>query len=169
MIPGQGSMDAVVKRGGHPENLREMAFRLLAVRSRSVQELRDRLRKRGFDKGAIEKALLELQDRGYLDDRQFAEQRACYLTEVKGFGFLRVRGELRKKGIEEETISEVMKEIGIEGDELERAREVVKRYLKGEPLSDPAPDHQARISRYLKQRGFSWDVIGDLLMEGRFD
>ncbi len=169
MIPGQGTMDAVGKRGGHPEKLREMAFRLLAVRSRSVQELRDRLRKRGFEKGAIEKVLLELQDRGYLDDRQFAEQRACYLTEVKGYGFLRVRGDLRKKEIEEETISEVMKGIGIEGDELERAREVAKRYLKGEPLSDLPPTHQARIARYLKQRGFSWDVIGGLLKEVGFD
>jgi len=169
LIPEQEAIVAVVKRGDYPEKLQEMAFRLLAIRSRSVEELRDRLRKRGFEKGAIETRLLKLEERGYLNDRQFAEQWACYLTEIKGYGSLRVRGELRRKGIEKETISEVMKGLGIEGDELERAREVVRRYLKGAILSDVPLARQARLARYLKRRGYSWDVIGGILKEGRFD
>ncbi len=159
----------MVKKEIHPDKLREMAFRLLAIRSRSIQELRDRLQKNGFEKGAIENLLIELQDRGYLDDWQFAEQWARYLREVKEYGFFRVRGELIKKGIEEEIISEVIKRLGSEDDELEKAREVAKRYLKGAIPSDVPPAGQAKLAQYMKRRGFSWDVIGGLLKEKRYD
>jgi regulatory protein len=152
-----------------PDKVRETAFRLLAIRSRSIQELRGRLEKKGFEKGAIEKLLIELQERGYLDDRQFADQWACYYREVKGYGFFRVRGELIKKGIEGEIISEVMKRLGLEEDEMEKAKEVAKRYLKGAVPSDIPPAGQAKLAQYMKRRGYSWDVIGGLLKGKGFD
>ena len=51
----------------------EAALRLLAMSQRSEKELRDRLKKRGFRRVALEAAVTRVREMGYLDDAAFAK------------------------------------------------------------------------------------------------
>ena len=48
------------------------AFRLLAFRARSTEELRSRLVRKGHDKGDIETLIASFTKEGLLDDEKFA-------------------------------------------------------------------------------------------------
>ena len=149
----------------HIPKIRDEAFRLLSLRSRSIDEVRGRLQKKGFRHEEIEKVLDELQEKGYLNDRQFAEEFARHLRIVKGYGIFRVKGELRKKGIEERTIAEVLGKTNIEEDDFSRARESMRNYLKKSSRDDKLPVPREKLARYLYRMGFSGDLICEMLRE----
>ena len=133
------------------------ALRLLAARARSRQELRIALQRRGFTTSQQNATLARLDNLGYLDDRQFARQRAATLLSG-GFGPRAVVGRLIAQGLSDEEARQGLREgesqIGF--DELESARSLLrKRQLEG------AKDRKtlARAVRLLGARGFSEEVI----------
>jgi len=64
-------LDEIIKE---EEKIRAMgsAWRLLNIRSRSRQELSDRLKQKMFSGAAIEHVIQKLSELGYLDDTKFA-------------------------------------------------------------------------------------------------
>ena len=78
-------------------NARVQALRLLTVRDRSVQELRDRLQ-RQFAQEEIEETLDYLERIGYLDDLRFAKNHVQYRNRHRPTGNHLLRLELRSKG-----------------------------------------------------------------------
>ena len=81
------------------QRAREAAFRLLAVRSRSASELRQRLRQKRFPPKIIDQVIDDLQAKGYQSDEDFARLYAREKWSNSGWGPARVRQELRAKGI----------------------------------------------------------------------
>lgn len=133
------------------------ALRLLAARSRSRQELRIALERRGFSSSQQIATLARLDSLGYLDDRQFARQRAATLLSG-GFGPRAVLGRLIAQGLSDEEAQRglIDGELQIGFDELESARNLLrKRRLEG------TKDRKslARAVRLLAARGFSAEVI----------
>ena len=125
----------------------------LSYRPRSEFELRERLRRRGFDGDSVAMVLSRLRERGLVDDMGFAQfwkdnresfsPRSQWLTRV----------ELRRKGVAEEIIDQVVKVIN--DDSAYRAAISKARRL---PLSDYA-GFRHRLGGYLKRRGFNYGVI----------
>jgi len=139
------------------------ALRLLAARSRSRQELRIALQRRGFSASQQNATLARLDSLGYLDDRRFARQRAATLLSG-GFGPRAVVGRLIAQGLSDEEARRGLRdgESQIGFDELESARTLLrKRQLEG------AKDRKslARAVRLLGARGFSEKVIERLTGE----
>jgi regulatory protein len=131
----------------------DAATRLLSYRPRSEAELRQRL-SRTYDSDCLEKVLETLKDKGLVDDEAFARfwkdnresfsPRSRYLTVL----------ELRRKGVDGETISKVVSEI----DDGEAAYQAALRWLR--KLAKPAAgDDHRRLGEYLRRRGFSYEVI----------
>ncbi|MCD6453422.1 MAG: RecX family transcriptional regulator [Dehalococcoidales bacterium] len=126
----------------------------LSYRPRSEFELRERLRRRGFDGDSVAMVLSRLRERGLVDDMGFAQfwkdnresfsPRSQWLTRV----------ELRRKGVAEEIIDQVVKVIN-DDDSAYRAAISKARRL---PLSDYA-GFRHRLGGYLKRRGFNYGVI----------
>jgi regulatory protein len=80
--------------------IERLVLRLLAAREHSRLELVRKLRGRGFDQTLVEGVLGRLSRSGALDEDRLAEH---YVAERlgKGFGPLRIRAELREKGLPE--------------------------------------------------------------------
>ena len=149
------------------------ALRLLAARSRSRQELRLALQRRGFSSSQQHATLARLESLGYLDDRQFARQRAATLLSG-GFGPRAVVGRLIAQGLSDDEARRGLREgeLQVGFDELESARTLLrKRQLEN------ARDRKslARAVRLLGARGFSEETIERLTgehpldPEGRYD
>jgi regulatory protein len=130
------------------------ALRYLSYRPRSEFELKERLHRRGFDDDSVEAVLTRLKEQELVDDMAFAQfwkdNRESFSPRSKRLTGL----ELRRKGVDEDTIAQVVDVID-DGDSAYRAALGKARSL---PLSD-YQDFRQRLAGYLKRRGFSYGVI----------
>ena len=72
---------------------------MLSYRSRSGFEIRGDLRKKGFSQEVINKVIEDLQERGWLDDRELAHDIISY-GQDRNKGWMRIYADLRRRGIE---------------------------------------------------------------------
>jgi regulatory protein len=82
---------------------REAAIRLLAQRARSEAELRQRLTRKGIAPAVVDRTLAWLDERGYLDDRAFAEAFVRDRLRLRPRGRVGLIQELRRKGVDGDT------------------------------------------------------------------
>ncbi|MEN8176952.1 MAG: regulatory protein RecX [Pseudomonadota bacterium] len=135
-----------------------MALRLLTRREHSRLELARKLRDRAFSEQIVGAVLDDLEAQGLLSDRRFAEQ---YLEARvrRGFGPLRIRAELSKRGVDAALVSQVFESTDV--DWLARVREAMtSRYGADAPL-DLA--EAARRARFLDYRGFPSELVKAVL------
>jgi len=128
---------------------------LLARREHSRLELQNKLAKRfDVDPHAISVEVERLTAEGLQSDRRLAE---AYIRarSNRGHGPIKIRVELRTKGVVDHLINTAFDESGI--DWVALAAEVALRRFGDAPPSDLK--EQARRGRFLLQRGFSFDHI----------
>ena len=130
------------------------SYRLLAYRGRSEKELRERLKRKGFDKQAIDAAISSLTSNGFLDDRKLASSLKRYAEESKHYGISGIRRFLRVRGIPGDIIDATVKDI----DETEIARKIIEKKMRG--MRGYAPEKTARrLYGILYRRGYSPETI----------
>lgn len=112
----------------------DVALNLLSFRDRTERELSERLRDKGFSEEEIERTIKELKELNYIDDRRYA-QNYTQQAGLKNWGSIKLKQELRKKGIEEELLRDVEEEFKDADSELERALNRAKQLVKNEPES----------------------------------
>ena len=134
-------------------------MRLLARREHSRAELARKLAPHAESAEALERLLDALAQKKQLSDERYAEARARQLA--RKYGAARIAHDLRAKGIAEETAAGAS--AGAGGDEIERAREILRR-----KYSFPAAtlEERARRARFLQSRGFSYEVIRRVVIIG---
>ena len=138
------------------------ALRLLDYRERSKQEIRDRMKKKGYGDDLIEEVLRYLEAHNFVNERRFAQIWGEHCIR-KGYGRRRTYIELREKGLETDLIDEVLNELYSEVDETGMALSLIKRrrfLLRG--------SRESRIRRtyeFLRRRGFSPEVIHEVMRE----
>jgi regulatory protein len=139
----------------------DAAVRYLGSRPRSVAEIKRHLRTKRFDDAAQDKAIDQLRAQRYIDDEAFArywvEQRARFRPK----GARAIVSELMAKGVARETIDVVLGEADLDS-ETKRAREAIRRPMT-RWLSMTEPERKRKIHQYLAARGFSYDVIEEVL------
>ena len=77
---------------------------LLARREHSARELSHKLKSRDYDEVSIQAVIESLIDEGLQSDDRFAEQFTRSRVE-KGYGPIRIRQELRERGIADSPIT----------------------------------------------------------------
>ncbi len=130
---------------------------LLKYRQRSEHEICERLKRKKFEEAVISETVRWLKEKKFIDDSFFA--RAWVNSRLnKPYGPRRIALELRKKGVASEIIKAELEEAKNSFSEEDVVRELAsERYgrLKGvEPYKA-----KARIQAYLLRRGFSPDVV----------
>ncbi len=137
---------------------RVKSLRLLSVRPRSAEELRQRLQSEGFLSAAIDACIRQLQDEGYLDDADFARRFARTRLIRKPMGPRALEYELRKKGIAESLRQRVIAELLPDDVELELAEKTAQQKLKSYREKDRRV-LERKLSAYLAQRGFTGETV----------
>ena len=134
-------------------------MRLLSMREHSRQELEHKLAAHEETPGELQKALDELQAKGFISEQRVADSVLHRRAARLGAG--RIRQELQAKGLDGEVVAQAMAQL--KGTELERARDVWRR--KFDALPEDAAQ-RAKQSRFLAARGFSGEVIRKVLAGG---
>ena len=102
---------------------RAVAFRFLGHSARSCVEIERRLERGGFDAEVTADVMAELRRDGYLDDDKFAADWIVDRADRKRYGKTRLAAELIHRGVDGDTISEVIGAVS-EEDEVRRALEL---------------------------------------------
>ncbi len=140
------------------DEARETAIRLLARREHSRRELAAKLVARGFGDAAVAEVLDALEAEGLLSDARFVES-YLHSRREKGYGPLRLRAELRERGVDEALIESGLAALDAEWTSIcERAWR--KRFGGRRPRGF---GERARQQRFLYQRGFAPEHFRSLL------
>jgi len=148
-------IEEIVKKAEFQKAL-DKTYRFAMVRPRSEKEVLDYLKRKKYHILIYDKLLEKLKYFDLLDDFKFAkwwvEQRLLLGKKSKRV----IEQELLQKGINRNTIEDVLGETKI--DEEKMAKELVeKRMYRWEKL-DPKLRRQ-KIAQYLVGKGFGWEII----------
>jgi regulatory protein len=134
----------------------EAALVFLGYRPRSEKEVRDRLRRGGYEQDAIDHTISQLHEWRYLDDADFARRWVENRTAHRPRGKRLLQQELRHKGIDTETAREAIDDADL--DETGAAEALARRRLPSYAGDEPAATRR-RLGAYLARRGYGYDVI----------
>ena len=136
----------------------EVGLGLLARREHSTRELLSKLHSRGFDADVAQAAHARLVAENLQSDERYTE---VYLRQrsAKGYGPLRIRTELRERGIDEGLISAQFRRAEENGelDWYELAAGVYRKKYGG--LGVDGVKERAKRIRFLQYRGFDHEQI----------
>jgi len=157
--------------GGHPEDApgdpesvaRAICLRLLTAQPRTRVELAAALARRGVPDDAAATVLGRFTEVGLIDDRAFAEAWVESRHAGRGLARRALATELRRRGIDGETVGEAVATLDRETEER-TARELVARRLPSLRPLEPA----ARVRRLvgmLARKGYPPSVAARVVRE----
>ena len=121
--------------------------------------MREYLVKKKASEEVVEKIIVSLKEKKFLNDEAFARSWVLNRARLKPKGKVLLKIELHQKGISDELIQKVLAEVQEEiPDELEQAKSlIVKKMerLKGAPRDEI----YRKVGGFLARRGFSWDIV----------
>jgi regulatory protein len=138
-----------------PADIRLAAMNLLARREHSVRELRNKLKRRFSDEAVevvIDEQISRLTEERLQSDARFAESYARQRAE-KGYGPVRLREELRERGVSDADVEVALEELEMDWRAL-AARVLQKKFGTAAPVDIK---ERARRVRFMQYRGFSAD------------
>lgn len=134
----------------------DRAVQFLSVRPRSTAEVRRRLQQAELDEEAIHAALVRLTEQGYLNDAEFARYWIENRQQFRPMGEQALRQELRRAGLDSETIDESLAGLDTSEAAYAAGRPRAER-LRALLEEDPAAFKQ-KLGNFLLRRGFSYEV-----------
>ncbi len=139
----------------------ERAVGYLSFSPRARKEIERYLTDKGYDTEVVAAALDRLVAYRYVDDRAYAE--SYVKSKSKRYGSFRLAAELKRKGVAQDVIDELLDDSGDNG-----ITDVAKKYLRSHRTAD-----KQKLKRFLAGRGFGWDSITDAVSaldrDGAFD
>ncbi len=149
----QDEIDSIIAEETE-QTVKKAALRFRSIRPRSEYEIRQQLRKKGFDEAMIEKAMDFLTRNNLLDDAEFARMFCRDRLALKPVGKSVLKQLLYKKGISKEIIESVTNNFFSQETEKELAlKEAEKKYKRVSSL--PPLTATKRIFDHLVRRGYN--------------
>lgn len=143
---------------------RDYGLILMSYRDRSEREFRKRLLDREYNRDVVEEVIDLFKGENLINDQLFAEKWMEHILSSRPMGAMRVRHELRAKLVDDGVIDDT---VGRRLDS-ERERELARyaadkklRALKGYP----AETVRRRMLQHLRNRGFQFDIIHEVMKE----
>lgn len=137
-----------------PKDIRRAAMDLLARREHSFKELTDKLSRRFTDQDSILEQVELLKEENLQSDQRFAEM--FVRSRISKFhGPIRIKNELRERGVAERWVSHAIREEGVDWIEL---LESLANHKYGNQAPVDARERAKRM-RFFQYRGFGFDMI----------
>ena len=142
----------------------QKALRFLGYRARSSEEVRSNLQKHDIPESVIEVTLQRLRENNLVNDQEFAR------TWVENRNTFRPRSrrvlsmELRRKGLDDDTVQQVLDE---NVDENALAMEAARKYTRKVQALD-WQDFRQKLAGFLGRRGFSY-AVSSLVVRSLWD
>ena len=116
---------------------------------KTEKQLRDYLKKKDYNPTTIDYVIDKLKEYDYLNDENFAK--AYILTYSKKYGKLKLKSQLKMKGIKDSIIDSLLEDVQSDSIDL-----VAKKYMKNKDLTY---ENLQKLMRFLYSRGYEFDDI----------
>jgi regulatory protein len=148
---------------------KEIAYRFISYKPRTLKEVSDKLKAKGFQSDLVSKVVEELKNYGFINDLEYARNFVLNKSRSKTLGELALRRELLSKGISSEIIDEVLSERENLIDEFEIALDLAQGKLKQikslKKRKKGRDEYKRRIYEFLLRRGFKFETINRVMRE----
>jgi len=135
----------------------DLAYKALNRRDRTVGELRIHLESKLVEPAAIEDAIAELEEGGFLDDARFAQRFSEDKRTLERWGTDRIERELLRRGVPPDLVEEALAAQDRES-ELDSALALLVEKVREPPADDHARD---RAWRMLVRKGYAPELAYD--------
>jgi regulatory protein len=144
--------------------IKQKAFRLLQRRIHTSRELYIKLRQKFSDDLLIKNCLTELQQKGFINDKEFALAFISEKQKSKKWSKAKLRSELIKRGVSSEIISEVLNQTFDTEREIESAKELAEKKLSQiiKKENDKRKVYQ-KIMMYLQSKGYDYEMSSEVV------
>lgn len=159
-MPVDGDWLAEVLRAEELRKAREAALTLLDYRARTGKELERRLLLKGYSEETVAHVIEKLKSADFINDERFTTDWVASRIGNRPMGRSRMMWELRKKGIDPETVDQALEQVD-DDKETQMAFTLAEKKLGGKSLTDP--ETKRRLADFLRRRGFHWEVISRVL------
>jgi regulatory protein len=155
----QEEINEIIKKGELQKSF-DKTLRFVMTRLRSLKEVKDYFRRNEIDSTLHQVILEKLTRLELIDDQKFAEWWVRQRLEFKHKSKKDITFELRQKGIDTNTIKNVLDDSEI--DELKIAKELIeKKSYKWARYDEDV--RKQKITQYLVGKGFNWDIIKNVV------
>jgi regulatory protein len=141
------------------QQARDLAWRALSRRERTVAELERHLFAKRVEPEAIAQVVGELREQGYLDDAGYAHRFAEDRRRLDGWGAERIERRLLQLGVPGEHVAAALAERGADG-EMDAALELLRRRFPDPPAT---PRDCERALGVLVRKGYELELAHDAL------
>jgi regulatory protein len=140
------------------------AIRILTNRDHSFYELKQKLQQRAIENEVIGAVMAECERLNYINDERTAR---LYISQLnrKCFGKRYIKMALKKKGLRGDAIENILLQKCSEVEERKKAARLLGKKMKASNQEKEAAKKRDNIYRFLYARGFSKDVITDLIRD----
>ena len=144
-----------------PLQAKRRAEKTCAYQERCQQEMRDKLYSWGLHSNDVENIIVDLITNNFIDEERFAKAFAGGKFRIKKWGKIKIKLELKKRGISEYCIKQAMKEISNE-DYFETIESLIEKKCN-EYAGLKVHEKNYKVVQYLARRGFEQNLVWDLL------
>jgi len=144
------------------QKLMDQAFRFLSRRAHSKKELSDKLINKGYSDKEIKALIIDLVDKGYLDDIAFARIYIENEINMKYTGPILIKDKLGKRGINFATADQLLTEIYSFEQCIDNCRYLIqKKYKMGIDFDDRT--QRKNLINFLRNKGYNWEHISNAI------
>lgn len=140
------------------------ALRVSNLRPRSVEELKEKLRDKGFTQEVIDGVISEFAKNGVLNDSKFSKLWVESRLHSNPKGAFLLKRELKEKGVKDEVIDQAIKESAGEHSEYEVVKTLAESRMAALKGLEAAAVKR-RLFGYLRRRGFTVETIMRVIRE----
>lgn len=134
-----------------------------AYQERTQQEVRDKLYGEGVNKDVIEETIVRLIEENFLNEERFAKAYAGGKFRMKKWGRLKIKNNLKRKGLSDYCIRKGMQEI--EEKDYEKTLEDLLEKKSAEIKVKNRLLQKNRLSRYLIGKGYEAELVWEKINE----
>ena len=138
----------------------EKALYLLEYRNYSKRELTEKIARTAASREAAQAAAGRMEELGLIDDRRFGEDYARELFSRKGYGARRAAQELRRKGLDQELVQELVEKYGSPEQRGENIRRVLEKKYPGWREDEKV---RRRAFAALQRLGYSYQEVREAM------
>ena len=143
-------------------HIRQRAFRLLGRRQHSSSELSRKLWNKDYEQKLIDEVIDDLQNKGYLDDKEFIRAFVAEKSKTKNWSIKRIKGELFKRGVASKLIDETLNHQPVESDNESAMKLAKKKYEVLLKRNLEPKELRNKLSAYLFSKGFEYELIREV-------
>jgi len=149
----------------HAEERQEVyahAIRYIGRSPRSVKEVRQKLKQKGYEQSLVDLTIERLKNEKYIDDGMFAMQWTEHRIMYQSKGRNWVKQELQQKGVASENIQEAIASLDEETELAYACKLAAKKLpsLKGEPY-----ERKRKLAAFLLRRGYTSSTVSQAVKE----